>query len=101
LEGRVHGIPEGTYTLKAYLRNFVQQEFPRTTVHYCTHGSLSFHIVRGALFNVTVHSRDCQDPSQPRKWAHPGHKITVVCTLENEEKYCSDKGGLKMGMLTM
>jgi len=92
LEGRVHGMPEGTYTLKAYLRNFVQQEFPQTTVQYCTNGSLSFHLIRGALFNVTVYSRDCQDPSQPVNWAQPGHKITVVCTSDHEEEYSSDKG---------
>jgi len=78
VDGRVHGMPDGTYTIKAYLLNFVQQEFPQHTVQYCTNGSLSFHIVRGALINMTIYSRDCQDPSQPVNWVHPGYQISAV-----------------------
>jgi hypothetical protein len=70
-------MPEGTYTIKAYFNSFVQQEFPQHTVQYCTNGSLSFHMINGARILVTVFSRDCQDPTQPINWAHPGETIMV------------------------
>jgi len=73
--GRVHGMPEGTYTIKAWTQMFVQQEFPQTTVQYCTNGSLSFHLITQANVKVSIYSRDCQDPSQPTPWAHPGATI--------------------------
>jgi len=76
-EGRVHGMPEGTYTIKSYFNSYMQQEFPQHTVQYCTNGSLSFHMVEGARIEVTVFSRDCQDPTQPINWAHPGETIMV------------------------
>ncbi|MEM3527083.1 MAG: carboxypeptidase-like regulatory domain-containing protein, partial [Candidatus Bathyarchaeia archaeon] len=75
--GRIHGMPEGTYTLKAYVQHYVQQEFPQHTVQYCTSGSMSFHMVRGAMIKTTIYSRDCQDPSQPVKWVHAGEAIFV------------------------
>jgi hypothetical protein len=73
--GRVHGMPEGTYTIKAFKPGWVQQEFPQTTIQYCTNGSLSFHLIEGANIKTTVYSRDCQDPSQPVNWKHPGEII--------------------------
>ena len=75
--GRVHGMPEGTYTIKVFKNSWVQQEFPQTTIQYCTNGSLSFHLIKGAIIRATVYSRDCQDPSQPVNWAHPGENIEV------------------------
>ena len=76
-EGRVHGMPEGTYTIKAHKGNWVQQEFPQHTVQYCTNGSLSFHMVWGAHISLSVYSRDCQDPSQPIEWKHPGEVVEL------------------------
>jgi hypothetical protein len=76
-DGRIHGMPEGTYTIKSYLNSFVQQEFPQHTVQYCTNGSMSFHMIEGARIQVTVFSRDCQDPTQPINWRHPGETIMV------------------------
>ncbi|MCX6660667.1 MAG: carboxypeptidase-like regulatory domain-containing protein [Candidatus Bathyarchaeota archaeon] len=73
--GRVHGMPEGTYTIKAFKPSWVQQEFPQTTIQYCTNGSLSFHLIEGANIKTTAYSRDCQDPSQPVDWKHPGEII--------------------------
>ena len=73
--GRVHGLPEGTYTLKAFKNSWVQQEFPQTTVQYCTNGSISFHLIKGARVDFVAYSRDCQDPSQPVNWIHPGENI--------------------------
>jgi hypothetical protein len=34
-------------------------------------------MVEGARIQVTVFSRDCQDPTQPINWAHPGETIMV------------------------
>jgi hypothetical protein len=79
-EGRVTGLPEGTYTIKAGRHRFVQQEFPQHTVQYCTNGTLSFHLIKGAMVDFTVFSRDCQDPTQPVEWQHPGEPIEVVLT---------------------
>jgi hypothetical protein len=76
-EGRVHGMPEGTYTIKAYVKDYLQQEFPQHTVQYCTNGTLSFHLIRGAAIKVQVYSRDCQDPTQPVNWVHPGETIMI------------------------
>ncbi|MBS7622325.1 carboxypeptidase regulatory-like domain-containing protein [Candidatus Bathyarchaeota archaeon] len=76
-EGRVHGMPEGTYTIKAFMNGWIQQEFQQTTVQYCTNGSLSFHLIKGAGICVTIYSRDCQDPSQPVNWKHPGENIRL------------------------
>jgi hypothetical protein len=73
--GEVHGMPEGTYTIKAFKNGWVQQEFPQVTVQYCTNGTLSFHIMKGASVTTVVYSRDCQDPSQPVDWRHPGENI--------------------------
>ena len=75
--GQVHGMPEGTYTIKAFLNSYVQQEFPQTTIQYCTNSSLSFHLILGASICNTIYSRDCQDPSQPVDWKHPGENIRV------------------------
>jgi hypothetical protein len=75
--GPVRGMPEGTYTIKAYLKDYVQQEFPQHTVQYCTNGTLSFHMVLAGVLEVTVYSRDCQDPTQPVDWAHPGETVMV------------------------
>jgi hypothetical protein len=97
LEGRVHGMREGTYTIKAFLHNFIQQEFPQQTIQYCTNSSASFHLVRGALFNVTVYSRNCQDPTQPVNWAHPGELIIVHLTIEEPQFYSLYAGGVQVG----
>lgn len=75
--GRIHGMPEGTYTIKAYLQHYVQQEYPQHTVQYCSSGAMSFHMVKGAMIKTTVYSRDCQDPSQPVNWVHAGEAIAV------------------------
>lgn len=75
--GPVHGMPEGTYTIKAYLKDYVQQEFPQHTVQYCTNGTLSFHMIQAGVLRVQVYSRDCQDPTQPVNWIHPGETIMV------------------------
>jgi hypothetical protein len=72
-----HGMPEGTYTIKAYYPGYVQQEFPQHTVQYCTNGSLSFHLIKGAIIDTTVFSRDCEDPSQPVNWVHPPAQLRV------------------------
>ncbi len=75
--GEVHGMPDGTYTIKAFKNEWVQQDFPQFTVQYCSNGTLSFHIYRGASVIATVYSRDCQDPSQPVNWIHPGENIML------------------------
>jgi hypothetical protein len=80
-----HGMPEGTYDIKAYYIGYVQQEFPPQTVQYCTNGSLSFHLVKGANITVTVYSRDCQDPSQPVNWLHPPSPLRVYVYNSNGE----------------
>ncbi|MBS7629672.1 hypothetical protein KEJ23_06905, partial [Candidatus Bathyarchaeota archaeon] len=85
--GRVHGMPEGTYTIKSYLKNYVQQEFPLHTIQYCSKGSMSFHMVRGAIIKTTIYSRDCQDPSQPVKWVHPGEAITIDIITSDGKVY--------------
>jgi hypothetical protein len=79
-----HGMPEGTYTIKAYYQGYVQQEFPQHTVQYCTNGSLSFHLIKGASIDATVYSRDCQDPSQPVDWVHPPAQLRVYVFDEQE-----------------
>jgi hypothetical protein len=71
------GMPEGTYTIKAYYQGYVQQEFPQQTIQYCTNGSFSFHLIKGANITTTVYSRDCQDPSQPVNWMHPPSPLRV------------------------
>ena len=71
------GMPEGTYTIKAWYRGYVQQEFPQHTVQYCTNGSLSFHLIKGARIDATVYSRDCQDPTQPVNWVHPPAQLRL------------------------
>jgi hypothetical protein len=75
--GPVRGMPEGTYTIKTYFKDYLQQEFPQQTVQYCTNGTMSFHMVRGAVLMVTVFSRDCQDPTQPVPWQHPGETVMI------------------------
>jgi hypothetical protein len=70
-------MPEGTYTIKAFMNSWVQQEFPQATVQYCTNGTLSFHIIRGATISTTIYSRDCQDPSQPVNWVHPYENVRL------------------------
>jgi hypothetical protein len=85
--GRVHGMPEGTYTIKAHRARWVQQEFPQHTVQYCTNGSLSFHLIKGAIIFTTVYSRDCQDPTQPVNWQHPGEPIEVTLTSSGGDPF--------------
>jgi len=80
-----HGMPEGTYEIRAYYTGYVQQEFPSHTVQYCTSGSLSFHLVKGANVTTTVYSRDCQDPSQPVDWLHPPSPLRVYLFNSNGE----------------
>jgi hypothetical protein len=70
-------MPEGTYTIKVHKGGWMQQEFPQHTIQYCSNGTLSFHMIRGAIINFTVFSRDCQDPTQPVEWAHPGETLEV------------------------
>jgi len=77
-KGEVHGMPDGTYTMKAFKNEWVQQDFPQFTVQYCSNGTFSFHIYRGASLKTTIYSRDCQDPSQPVNWIHPGENIMLV-----------------------
>lgn len=72
-----YGMPEGTYTIRAYYSGYVQQEFPQHTVQYCTNGSMSFHLIKGANITTTVFSRDCQDPTQPVNWLHPPSPLRV------------------------
>jgi hypothetical protein len=72
-----YGMPEGTYDIRAYYVGYVQEEFPSQTVQYCTNGSLSFHLIKGANITTTVYSRDCQDPSQPVNWLHPPSPLRV------------------------
>jgi hypothetical protein len=72
-----HGMPEGTYTIKVYYKGYLQQEFPMHTIQYCTNGSLSFHLIKGARLEATVFSRDCEDPSQPVDWVHPPAQLRL------------------------
>jgi len=94
VQGRVHGMPEGTYTIKAFLHSWVQQEFPQTTIQYCTNGSLSFHLIMGASICNTIYSRDCQDPSQPINWKHPGENIRVDY-VSSTGSFCSPDYGVR------
>ncbi len=71
------GMPEDTYTIKAYYAGYVQEQLPQVTVPYCTNASLSFHLIKGVNITTTVYSRDCQDPSQPVNWLHPPSPIRV------------------------
>ena len=72
-----YGMPSGTYDIKVFMEGYAQQEFPAHTIQLCTHGELSFHLVKGGNITVTVYSRDWQSPSIALNWLHPPSAIRV------------------------
>jgi hypothetical protein len=76
-------MPEGVYTIKAYLPAYVQTEFPAHTVTFCSNGSMSMHLIRGAIISATIYSRDCEDPSVEADWLYGDMYAPIVVAVEN------------------
>jgi hypothetical protein len=76
--GRNYGIPAGTYTAKAYMWGYVEQQFEQVSLGLCgTNVTLSDHLYRGAKFNVTLYSQDWQHPTADKQWSFPYQPIYV------------------------
>ncbi|MBS7622688.1 carboxypeptidase regulatory-like domain-containing protein [Candidatus Bathyarchaeota archaeon] len=84
----LYGLPEDTFTIKVWYPGYLQQEYPQSQASLCGASSLSFHLVKGGNITGTLFSRDCEDPSQPVVWQHPGQEIIV---------YAVDKVGVAFG----
>jgi len=75
---RDYGIMPGTYTLRVYMRGYVQQEFELASISLSqSPAHISNHMYRGAGINMTVYSIDWEHPRVDRPWNFPGDDIRV------------------------
>jgi hypothetical protein len=75
---RDYGIMPGTYSVRVYMRGYVQQEIESTTISLSSSPAyISNHMYRGAGINVTLYSIDWQHPAMPKPWVWPGAPIVV------------------------
>lgn len=76
--GRNYGVSAGFYTVKAWMWGYVEQVFQRVGIGLCgTTAHVSGHLYRGARFNITVFSKDSQNPSVDRPWSFPYMPIYI------------------------
>ena len=65
---RDYGMMPGTYTIRVYMRGYVQQEFEMATISLSqSPAMISNHMYRGAGINVTLYSIDWEHP-RVDKW---------------------------------
>jgi len=75
---RDYGIMPGTYSVRVYMRGYVQQEIESTTISLSSSPAyISNHMYRGAGINVTLYSIDWQHPAMPKPWVWPDAPIVV------------------------
>jgi len=64
-----YGLLPGTYTLRVFVRGYVQTEFPYVTLGLGgLAANVSLSLIRGAGVNVTVNSKDWQTPPRLITW---------------------------------
>jgi len=86
---RDYGIMPGTYTIRVYMRGYVQQEFELASISLSSSPAyISNHMYRGAGINMTIYSIDWEHPRIDRNWLYPGDPIRV---------YVYDSEGNEMG----
>ena len=75
---RDYGIMPGTYTIRVYMRGYVQQEFEMVSISLSqSPAQISNHMYRGAGINMTLYSIDWEHPRVDRPWTFPGDDIRV------------------------
>jgi len=75
---RDYGIMPGTYTIRVYMRGYVQQEFEMASISLSQSPAIiSNHMYRGAGINMTIYSIDWEHPRVDRTWTFPGDDIRV------------------------
>ncbi len=68
----------GTYTIRVYMRGYVQQEFEMASISLsASPAQISNHMYRGAGINVTLYSIDWEHPRVDRPWNFPGEYVRV------------------------
>jgi hypothetical protein len=72
------GLLPGTYFIKAYMGEYLQEETIKVTIAGC-HGStqVSLGMFKASILNVTFTSIEWQNPPRITPWAFPGKNITV------------------------
>jgi len=97
---RDYGLMPGTYSIRVYMRGYVQQEIESTTISLSSSPAyISNHMYRGAGINVTLYSIDWQHPAMPKPWVWPNAPIVVEVYDEankvvGEIKYYKETGGV-------
>ncbi len=87
---RDYGIMPGTYTIRVYMRGYVQQEFEMATISLSSSPAhISNHMYRGAGINVTLYSIDWEHPRVDRPWNFPGEyvRVNVYDDQDNSKGY--------------
>jgi len=78
---RDYGIMPGTYTIRVYMRGYIQQDFEAATISLSSSPAIiSNHMSRGAGINVTLYSIDWQNPQVEKPWifgGNPGDDVRV------------------------
>jgi hypothetical protein len=75
---RDYGIMPGTYTIRVYMRGYVQQEFEMASISLSQSPAIiSNHMYRGAGINMTIYSIDWEHPRVDRPWNFPDDEIRV------------------------
>jgi hypothetical protein len=75
---RDYGIMPGTYTIRVYMRGYVQQEFEMASISLSqSPAMISNHMYRGAGINITIYSIDWEHPRADRPWNFPGDEVRV------------------------
>ncbi len=93
---RDYGIMPGTYSIRVYMRGYVQQEFEMASISLSQSPALiSNHMYRGAGINVTVYSIDWEHPRTDKYWTFSGDDVRVYVlnsagTSMNYIKYFSN-----------
>jgi hypothetical protein len=85
---RDYGIMPGTYTIRVYMRGYVQQEFEMASISLSqSPAHISNHMYRGAGINMTLYSIDWQHPRVDRDWMFDGDRIRVYVYDEAGNSY--------------
>lgn len=87
---RDYGLYPGTYSIRLYLRGYIQAIPPANNLHLLDQPltisvsigdaltEVSAHMFRGGGLNVTVYSIDCQQPPSERLWLWNGTSMTIL-----------------------
>jgi hypothetical protein len=84
---RDYGLVPGSYILKIYTRGYLQLSSLQVSVVATSTIHVSLAMIRGAGLNITLYSKDYENPTVFRSWAWPSSRISVIPSRSDGTEY--------------